>query len=161
MSLRLATALFAVCTCTRLSAAVPTPREHFGFTPGDERELANYKQLVTYFEKLAKASDRIQLREFGSSSAGKPMYVAFISSRRQPAAPRSTIARSIRNSRSASAADPAEAHRLAAQGKAFVWIDSGLHASEVAPSQQAPELAYQMVTGESRGRPPHPRTTSS
>ncbi len=149
MSLRLATALFAVCTCTRLSAAVPTPREHFGFTPGDERELANYKQLVTYFEKLAKASDRIQLREFGRSSAGKPMYAAFISSRDNLR--RLDDYREINQKLALGLpADPAEAHRLAAQGKVFVWIDSGLHASEVAPSQQAPELAYQMVTDESQ-----------
>ncbi len=30
----------------------------------------------------------------------------------------------------------------------MVWIDSGLHATEVAPAQHAPELAYRMVTGE-------------
>ena len=35
------------------------------------------------------------------------------------------------------------------KGKAIVWIDSGLHASEVAPAQHSPELAYRMVTGES------------
>src|SRR5207249_11670549 len=42
-----------------------------------------------------------------------------------------------------------EARQLAEQGKAIVWIDSGLHASEVAPAQHAPELAYRMVTGDS------------
>ena len=31
-----------------------------------------------------------------------------------------------------------EAKRLSAEGKAIVWIDSGLHATEVAPVQQAP-----------------------
>jgi hypothetical protein len=44
--------------------------------------------------------------------------------------------------------DAAEARRLAEEGKAIVWIDSGLHASEVAPAQHAPVLAYRMVTDE-------------
>ena len=43
---------------------------------------------------------------------------------------------------------PDEARRLAGEGKAIVWIDSGLHATEVAPSQHAPELAYKMLTDE-------------
>ncbi len=45
-------------------------------------------------------------------------------------------------------ASPDEARRLAGEGKAVVWIDSGLHASEVAPSQHAPDLAWRMVAGE-------------
>jgi hypothetical protein len=30
----------------------------------------------------------------------------------------------------------------------MVWIDCGLHSTEVAPPQHAPHLAYRMVTGE-------------
>ncbi|MCP5114818.1 MAG: hypothetical protein GY953_28650, partial [bacterium] len=45
-------------------------------------------------------------------------------------------------------ATPEEAVDLAKQGRAVVWIDSGLHATEVAPAQHAPELAYRMLTGE-------------
>src|SRR5690348_15543676 len=61
------------------NAAVPTPREHFGFAPGDDRKLADTAQIYAYFQKLALSSDRIRLAEFGKSSSGKPMYVAFIS----------------------------------------------------------------------------------
>ena len=42
-----------------------------------------------------------------------------------------------------------EARALAEEGRAIVWIDSGLHASEVAPAQQAPLLAYKMLTDDS------------
>jgi len=40
----------------------------------------------------------------------------------------------------------AEARALAAEGKAVVWIDGGLHASEVLGSQQLIETAYQLVS---------------
>ena len=58
----------ALCLCIAACAwgAVPTPKEHLGFTPGDDH-------------KLAASSDRLRLVEFGKSSGGKPMLVAFIS----------------------------------------------------------------------------------
>jgi hypothetical protein len=41
-----------------------------------------------------------------------------------------------------------EARAMAEEGRVIVWIDSGLHASEVAPAQHSPELAWRMITGE-------------
>ena len=38
-----------------------------------------------------------------------------------------------------------EAHALAQEGKAVVWIDGGLHATETVGSQQLMEMVYQMV----------------
>jgi hypothetical protein len=146
MTRRLATLLLAVCTYCSL-AAVPTPREHFGFTPGDERQLANYEELIAYFQKLAKSSDRILLRDFGRTSAGKPMFAAFLSSRENLR--RLDEYRDLNQKLALGIpTDPAAARRLAAHGKAIVWIDSGLHATEVAPSQHAPELAYKLITTE-------------
>ena len=70
----------ALLSAALVSAAIPTPAEHLGFTPGDDYKLADYGQIVSYFQKLEKGSDRIRLREFGKTSLGKPMYAAFISS---------------------------------------------------------------------------------
>ena len=72
-------ALFFLC-CTALSqASTPTPKEFLGFRPGDDYKLANYEQISGYFHALAGGSDRIRLVEYGRSSFGKPMYVAFLS----------------------------------------------------------------------------------
>jgi hypothetical protein len=40
----------------------------------------------------------------------------------------------------------AQAHALAAEGKAVVWIDGGLHANEVLGAQQLIETVYQLVS---------------
>jgi hypothetical protein len=117
-----------------------------GFNPGDDYKLADYAEITGYFQALAKASNRIRLVEFGRSSLGKPMYVAFLSD------PENLKAldryRAISSRLALGQAAPDEAARLAVEGKAIVWIDSGLHASEVAPVQHAPHLAYRMVTQE-------------
>ncbi len=39
-----------------------------------------------------------------------------------------------------------QAHALAREGKAVVWIDGGLHASETVGSQQEMEMVYQMAS---------------
>ncbi len=128
-------------------AAVPTPESHFGYTPGEDYKLADTTEIYGYFQKLAASSDRIRLEQFGRSSEGRPMYVAFIS------APENL--KKLDRYRQVSArlalgqATAPEADALAAEGRAIVWIDSGLHASEVAPAQQAPLLAYRMLTSES------------
>jgi hypothetical protein len=128
-------------------AAVPAPKEHFGFTPGDDYKLADYTQIRSYFQKLAESSDRIRLVDFGRTSNGKPMLLAFISSAEN--LKELERYREISRRLALGEAVPEEARRLASEGKAIVWIDSGLHASEVAPAQHAPELAWRMVSEES------------
>ena len=43
----------------------------------------------------------------------------------------------------------AQARELAAEGRSVVWIDFGLHSTEVAHAQTAPLVAYQAVTDDS------------
>src|SRR5258708_13110980 len=69
-----------LCAAALCRSAVPTPKEHFGFTPGDDYKLAGYSQISGYFQKLVQSSDRIRVVPYGTTSLGKPMIVAFISS---------------------------------------------------------------------------------
>ncbi|MBL8173129.1 MAG: hypothetical protein JNK48_00580 [Bryobacterales bacterium] len=133
--------------CVAALAAVPEPKEHFGFSPGDDNKLVDYNELIGYFQKLQSSSDRIKLVPFGKTSMGKPMYMAFLSDPANLA--KLDQYRGINRRLALGLASREEAQKLSADGKAIVWIDSGLHASEVAPSQQAPHLAYKMLTGES------------
>ncbi len=115
--------------------------------PGDDYKLADYGQIVSWFQKLEKGSDRLKLAEFGRTTLGKPMYAAFISD----AANLRDLDRFRRIARRMALGEASreEARRLALEGKAIVWIDSGLHASEVAPAQHAPLLAWRLITDES------------
>ncbi|MGJ5817633.1 M14 family zinc carboxypeptidase [Paludibaculum fermentans] len=139
-------AVLAILCAFSALGAVPTPKDHFGFTPGDDYKLANYQEVISYFQKLAAASDRIKLVEFGKSSEGRATYVAFISSAEN--LKKLDQYKEMNRRLALGLATPEEAARLSAESKAIVWIDSGLHATEVAPVQQAPHLAYRMITGE-------------
>lgn len=141
---RLLGSLFAVACL--ISAAVPMPKEHFGFEPGDDYKLARYDQIIGYFKKLAAGSGRIRLVEYGRTSEGRVSYFALISSEEN--LKNVDRYREINRKLALGLAAREEAWKLSQEGKTFVWIDSGLHASEVAPAQHSPELAFRMVSGE-------------
>ena len=124
---------------------VTSPKEQFGFNIGDDYVLANYKQYEAYLKKLDQESDRLTVLPIGKSSEGRTIYLGVITS---PENGRKLdqfkdIARRL--SRAEGLTDD-QAKRLAAEGKSIVWIDGGLHATEVLGAQQLIELQYQMVS---------------
>jgi len=124
---------------------ITTPKEHFGFNIGDDYCLATYAQLVSYWNKLAQESDRMILKEIGTTAEGRTMIMGIITAPEnhadldhfQEIAQRMALAEGLEDD---------EAHSLAREGKAVIWIDGGLHATEVVGAQQEIELVYQMVS---------------
>jgi hypothetical protein len=112
---------------------------------GDDYCLADYKQLAAYWAKLARESDRVKVTPIGLSEEGRPQLMAIVSAPENLAAlPRyQDIARRLALAEQLSAD---EARDMARVGKAVVWIDGGLHASEVLGAQQLIETLYQMVS---------------
>jgi hypothetical protein len=124
---------------------LPTPESVLGFRPGADYKLATYDQSVEYFRKVAAASKYVRLLEAGKTSQGRTMYYALVSSpdnlakidRYREIARRLAHPQGLTN---------AEARKLAHDGKAFVHIDGGLHATEVAGPQHTPQLLYDLVS---------------
>jgi uncharacterized membrane protein YgcG len=146
---RCALVFAAILSAASLSAQsapqITTPKEALGFNLGDDYMVANYAQLEVYWKKLAGESDRMKLVSIGKTEEGRDQWMAVISSpeniknldKYKQISRRLALAEGV---------SEAEAHQLAAQGKAVVWIDGGLHASESVGSQQLMEMVYQMVS---------------
>jgi len=130
---------------TRPPSPVPTPKDAFHFTIGDNYQLANYTQTEAYFKKLASSSDRVKLVVIGQTEEGRDQLMLIVSS---PANIKQldrykTISQQLAH---ADSLTPEQAHALAAEGKAVVWIDGGLHATEVVGAHQLIETAYQLIS---------------
>ena len=130
------------------TARVPEPADVFGFKPGTDYRLATHAQIVEYFTRLDAASDRVVVEEIGRTVENRPLILAFISSEANitSRARYKEIARQLATARGV---DQARARALAKEGKAIVWIDGGLHATEVAHAQHTPELGWWVATSES------------
>ena len=124
---------------------VTTPKEFFGHNIGDDYFLPNYDQFIAYWHKIDGESDRMQSIEIGKSSEGRPQLAAIIT------APENfkTLARykdiSMRLAKGEGLTD-AQAKALAKEGKAVVWFDGGLHATEVLGANQLIETTYQLLS---------------
>lgn len=126
------------------AAAITTPKQALGHDLGEDYFLASYRQLQTYWKTLDAQSDRAQLVEIGKTSEGRPQYMMVVSS------PENLKAldryRDIAAKLAKGEVSEAEARKLAGEGKAVVWIDGGLHASEVEPAQALMLAVYKAVT---------------
>ncbi len=125
--------------------AVTSPKDFLGFPIGDDYTLANYQQLKGYWERLAGESGRIKVVSIGATEEGRPQIAAIVTS---PANHRK-LDRYREISRRLALADGVdrdEAARLAAEGKAVVWIDAGLHANETLCAQAMIESVYRLLS---------------
>ncbi len=147
-------ALALLVACAVLAAVAPlpapaqtritAPKEALGFNIGDDYRLATYTQLLAYWQQLARQSPRMRLDTIGTTAEGRPQLMAIISSpenlrnlaRYRDIAQRLAHAEGLTDD---------QARALAAEGKAVVWIDGGLHATEVLGAAQLMALVYEMV----------------
>src|ERR1700733_3645963 len=148
LSLFSALSLFAISsTLAQVNGAsrsnITTPKQQFGFNIGDDYMLATYTQETEYLQKLAKESDRMKLVDIGLTAEGRHQYMAIISSPEnmknldhyREISQKLAMAKGLTDD---------QAKTLSEEGKAIVWIDGGLHASETVGAQQLVETIYEL-----------------
>ncbi|NDA63629.1 MAG: peptidase [Chitinophagia bacterium] len=126
---------------------VPEPKLHFGFSIGDDYQLANYTQTDAYFQKLAASSNRAKYLSIGKTEEGRDQFMLIVSSP-ENLKKLDEYKQISRKLALAEGLSDLEAKALAKTGKAVVWIDGGLHATEVVGAHQLIETAYQLVSRE-------------
>ena len=127
-------------------AQVPSPDSVLGFHIGEDRKLADWGQVVDYFQKVAAAApDRVKFEEIGKSTLGKPFVAMTISSAENigQLSRYLQIQQRLADPRGLSASD---AEQLISQGKAVVLITCTVHSTEVASTQTAMEYVYKLLT---------------
>jgi hypothetical protein len=122
-----------------------TPPKFGQYTAGDDYFLGNYAQLVEYWGKLSKESDRMKVVEIGKTSEGRTMIMAIITAPANFKKLDRYKEISQRLARAEGLTDD-QARALAAEGKSVIWIDGGLHATECVPAQGLFTMSYEMVS---------------
>jgi hypothetical protein len=149
--LRIALLLFFFFISSLHSPAqsIPDPEKILGFEIGADYHLATYTQAIEYFKILANNSDKIKLFDMGKTSMDQTMTYAVISSPEnfskldhyKKISKRLSLVQGL---------SEVEAREIAQEGRAVVYIDGGLHASECAPAQHNIQLAYNLITAQDR-----------
>src|SRR5690348_3149917 len=148
----LITLLFLLVLSPAVTAQIkiPAPADVLGFTPGDDRKLASWSQVVEYFQRLDEASDRVTFQTLGQTTMGQPFVMAAISSpanlarleefkkiQDQLADPRKLGPPATRDRKAA---------ELITQGKTIVLITCGIHSTEVGSYLTSMLIAHRLAS---------------
>src|SRR5262245_32535896 len=98
------------------AAPITSPKEFFGFNMGDDYCLANYQQLMGYWSKLERESDRLKVVRIGATEEGRPQLMGVVTSpaNHRELARYQEIARRLGR---VEGVGEAEARKLTAEGK--------------------------------------------
>ncbi len=142
--------LLCLCSVATGQAKIPTPQEILGFTPGEDRKLASWSQVIDYFDRLDRASDRVVFETLGQTSMNKPFVMATISSpgnlarlnefmeiQDQLADPRKLGPLAKRDLKAA---------ELIKRGKTIVLITCGIHSTEVGSYLSSMLIAHRLAS---------------
>ena len=122
-----------------------SPKAFFGHDIGADYVLPNYTRFTEYVKKLDAESDRMIVQTIGKTAEGRDQLMAIIT------APENfkKLDRYKEISRRLATVDNLsddQAKALAKEGKAVIWIDGGLHATEVLGAQQLIETIWQFAS---------------
>jgi hypothetical protein len=132
----------------RSDTAIPSPRQVLGFDPGDDRKIADWRQITGYFARLDQSSPRVLVRTLGETTLRRPFIVAFISapenirdlSKYQEIQRKLADPRTVRNEQ--------ERDALVREGKTVVVISCSIHSTEIVASQMSMQLAFELASAQ-------------
>ena len=127
---------------------VISPMDHLGFLVGTDKKLADWPQIVEYFNKVSKASPRVVVENLGETTEGNPFIFAIISSPENISRLDEIRETQLRLSNPVGLGEE-EASRLVEEGKTIVLITCSIHSTEVGGSQMSMELLHRLATEES------------
>lgn len=132
------------------AANVPKPADVVGFSPGEDKKLASWSKIVEYFQRLDRASDRLQVEELGKTTLGRPFVLATISSPANLARldRYREIQRRLADPRIFNSND-VEAEKLIAEGRTIVAITCGIHSTEVGSNLVSMIIAHRLASDDS------------
>lgn len=139
-------ALVFLLSAPQFLCSQTAPEDFLKFKVGADKKLADYSQIQSYFQLLDTESPLLSVENIGESTRGKTIIMAVITSEENMAR-LDEFKQLTKKLRDARGLTPEDAQRLAAEGKVIVLLTCNLHATEIASSQMAMELAYDLITG--------------
>jgi zinc carboxypeptidase len=126
---------------------IPTPSEFLKIQVGADRTLADYHQIQSYFEMLAKSSPRVRIEKLGKTTLDNDLVMAVITSEEnmQHLERYKEIAHKLADPRGQT---PEQLDALVKEGKLILMVTCNIHSTEIASGQMAMEWAHALATAQ-------------
>lgn len=124
--------------------SIPTPSSVLGYELGEH--FSRHHDIVRYLEKVAEASDRVMIREYGRSHQRRPMHVVTISH------PDNLGRLDEILERNRALADPetdrARVRRILRNNPSITWLSYNVHGNEPSPAETAMATVYKLAAAQ-------------
>ena len=137
---------FTFAPADRYDPNLPSLEVLLGYPIGTH--YTEHRDLVAALAELDAASDRIEVEAYGETPEGRPLLLAFVSSRRNVAR-REEIAKGLRELADRRiVGDEKEAARRAEGQPAIVWLSYNVHGNEPSSSEAALAVLWHLAAAQ-------------
>src|SRR5689334_17193075 len=128
-----------VVSLVSVSQTLQSPEQFLGYKLGDH--FTQHYKIVNYFKSVAQAApDMMKLEQYGETYEGRPLLLAFVSSKENIAKLESIRLNNLRLANSTKdKAAPTE------DGTVIVWLSYNVHGNEPSSSEAAMKTLYALV----------------
>ncbi len=149
--------LSATAPVSALAQSIPSPERHFGHVIGADRTLVDWDGIVEYLQLVGSRSDRVNVREMGKTTLGRPFLLLEIANTQTIANldRYKSLQQSLYFQDHRPGQDPESVHgdrerqELFNEHKAVVLITATIHSTEVGAAQMSLELVHHLATDDS------------
>ena len=132
--------------------ALPTPEDVLGFRVGEARKLPTWEQMVSYFERLATQSDRVDVEVLGTSTDGRPYIAVSVSAPENLTPDARTRNRELLDTLWDSRnRDDADVEHALQEARSVGVILATQHSNEIGAALMTMELAHDLASATDRG----------
>jgi len=127
---------FFIISTSFFAQNIQTPDEFLGYELGTR--FTNHYRVVDYYQYLAKASNMVQLEEYGKTNEHRLLQVAYVSSPENLENLESIRSNHIANTKISSSENTAD--------KAIVWLSYNVHGNESSGTEASLKTIYELIT---------------
>ncbi|WP_430412390.1 M14 metallopeptidase family protein [Kordia sp.] len=127
---------FFLFSISAFSQTIQSPSEFLGYELGTR--FTNHYQVVDYYQYLAKASNMIQLEEYGKTNEQRLLQIAYVST--------SENLGNLENIRKSHLANAGIGTTTNSTKKAVVWLSYNVHGNESSSTEASMQTIYELIT---------------
>lgn len=127
---------FFIFSTTIFAQNIQSPKEFLGYELGTR--FTNHYRVVDYYQYLAKASNMIQLEEYGKTNEHRLLQIAYVSTPENLSNLESIRKNHLANAGIGTAESTAN--------KAIVWLSYNVHGNESSSTEASMKTIYELIT---------------
>ncbi|QMU64334.1 MAG: zinc carboxypeptidase [Flavobacteriaceae bacterium] len=137
MNIRIVLLTFLLVSNTLFSQTIKSPEAFLGYPIGTQ--FTRHHKVVEYFKYVSTTLPNVQLEKYGVSNEGRPLYVSYISSKKNM-----ENLENIRLSHLTQTGIKNTAHKE--NNIAIVWLSYNVHGNEASSTEAAMQTLYELLT---------------